>query len=148
MYDLRTCNLVTTKNFSLNIDQDVALFVESFHSVNGMTVTSADGQPHTIYIIVPTGDHVSTPAGFSPGDINFAQHASIASPIEVFFYTPGELTFKNGTVTNGQMYAGAVDLDAKANFYYTPTTIPGVDLSISQLTQGSVVELTYKREVN
>lgn len=118
---------------------DTAFIIRGWQDRGSLTFTSGDGDPHRLFLIVPYS--------WGTGQINTHTGSEMNAPIEVFLYTPGEILFHNESYTHGQIYGERVEVHAGADFYYTPSDIPGVSLSVTPTVVGSSVIIVNKREV-
>ena len=131
------CNLQITSQSTMTVRNDIAIITDgNINVTNKFNIASADGQPHTVYWIVPAG----TPCG----DINF-NNAAVSSPvIRQFFYGPAEckVTWTNSTGLNGQIFGGTVSATNTFDMNYRPIQVPGFDQA-----PGYQVDIAYIREI-
>ena len=101
------CSSVSLFGLSLQLSGDLTIVADGLQSTNGMQVTSADGLPHTLRILVP-------------GQINWARHAhavsllggTTADPmITVEIGTPGTVSLSGGVHMGAQIAAGHINAD-------------------------------------
>ena len=101
------CSSVSLFGLSLQLSGDLTIVASGLQSTNGMQVTSADGLPHTLRILVP-------------GQINGAQRANAVSllggttadpMITVEIGTPGTVSLSGGVDLVGQIAAGRINAD-------------------------------------
>lgn len=163
VFDMRDCNPFNPNGgmFRMELYADVALFVTSFNSSNGINVKSGDGKAHRLWIIAPwaagidgmTAKNITINGNtfsYKPGSINASQGGyQIDSSISLFMYTPHELKFPNTSTTYGQLYAGKVTVGSgNGKFYYSPVGVPGVNLTIPTTSaSGFKVEIVNKHEL-
>lgn len=147
LYDFRGCTnskdngFYSESGFEFELYADTVFFVNAFKTSNNFVFSSGDGQPHTVWVIVPHSN--------GTGDIVNSTPMTIEPPLESFWYTPGSIKIHNNSSFIGQVYGGDVTIDTPAEFVYTNVGVPGVDLvSAAQSSNGFVVELQYKREVS
>lgn len=165
LYDMRDCKFEPNGQVTLALRGDIAIFANGFNSSNGLYLTSADGQPHRVWFIVPEGGTPNngtadktcrattvngTAINYCPGAISFSDGAIQVDPLlDIFIYTPDALNFPNTATVHGQLYGGTVNVGAGGGtFYYSAIGVPGVDLGIPTATPaGFKVEIVNKREV-
>lgn len=165
IYDMRDCKFEPNGQVTLALRSDIAIFANGFYSSNGLYLTSADGQPHRVWFIVPEGGTANngtaektcratsvngTAISYCPGNIQFDSNAIQVDPLlDIFMYTPASLNFPNTATTHGQLYGGTVTVgQGGGTFYYSAIGVPGVDLGIPTSTAaGFKVEIVNKREV-
>jgi hypothetical protein len=146
IYDMRGCTFGSASGgaaIQLKVFADTVFFSQSFSGPNGLVVTSGDGQPHTIYFIVPQGET------WTPGNIGFTDTGSqIQEPMSAFMYTPAQLQFPNTANTRGQMYAGSVNVgQGNGVFKFLSVPLPNGYLSTStEESSGFKVEVVGKHE--
>lgn len=155
VWDLRTCKPFQTQGMTFELYGDVAIYANSF-SVNGQTTyKSGDGQPHTLYILVPNGgpatneSAVCGPRGsYTPGDINFHTSLRIEAPVDVFLYSPCKVQYSNPSLTRGQVYGKDITIHTNNGFEFVPVNVPGrLDPSTSVTPTEYKVGVRYKQEL-
>jgi hypothetical protein len=132
---------------TLKLYADIVIYARSFSAPNGLTITSGDGQPHNIFMIVPSA--VSGLSGYTSGNIGFTSGGiQVVEPVAIFLYTPKTLNFPNTSTTRGQMYAGAVTVGAGSGvFKFYPMPLPNGYLSVATtVNSGFTVEVVSKHE--
>ena len=143
---------------SLNValSTDVALVANKF-AFTSMNLTSADGLPHNVWLLVPDGPNGSVEYGpdcTAPrGGISVQSTVSISSDITVFAYTPCTLTLPLTAIWRGQIIAGSMSEDlSPAQLIYNTIGIPGYDLKMGiQVPVASytrAMKLSLKRNLN
>jgi hypothetical protein len=144
VYDLGDCDPLRFNNgVTLNLHADTAFFVSSWQSVGDLDIQSPSGEAHKIWFIVP----FSSGAGFDPGPITSSTPINVVAPAESFWYTPETLTLRTNNFMRGQIYGGSLDFSSSNIFEYTDVGVPGGTLvSVNPSTNGSHVEIIYKRE--
>lgn len=141
------CSLNLTGQLSLSTN--LAIFSDGPITMShNFSVSSADGAPHQIYLIVPYSDASSCSSDGAP-NIQASEHVSFGSPtspISAFIYTPCTANFSENVTGTGQVYAGTVKASEHFTLTYSPaSSIPGAPLG------GGVgafhVGISYEREV-
>ncbi|MCC2314817.1 hypothetical protein [Cellulomonas xiejunii] len=158
VFDTRFCPTTTFQGgLNIKLRADMVIFANNFYATGNFTITSADGDPHQVWIIVPDPD--VTPNGVAEcnktvgpnrsGDIKFDSGTNITAPITFFGYTPCTIDTNNTMSLYGQLYGKDVKLRNALKVRYVPIGIPGVDLaSTSPVSSSGVrVDVVYKREV-
>ncbi|RYV52875.1 hypothetical protein [Pengzhenrongella frigida] len=159
VFDTRPCAQTKFSNgFSLKLRSDLVIFANDFYATGNFSVTSADGLPHQLWIIVPDpdlspsggdGECGKTVGGNKSGNIKYDSGSNITAPITVFMYTPCKLETNNSTAFYGQLYGGNVTLRNDAGMRYVPIGVPGVDFTLGTpvASSGYRVDIVYKREI-
>ncbi len=157
VFDLRDCATVTFgPNLTLKLRADLVLYVTNFTGTNNLTVESADGQPHRLWIISPDPDNArngtavcGTSGGQKSGEIKLAADSYFRQPVSTFFYTPCKATISNQVEMYGQIYGKNVVLQNGLKVAYVPMGIPGVDLTNATPVTTNIarVDIVYKREI-
>lgn len=153
VYDLRTCQFMA-QNMTFKLYADTAIFANSFSVNNQTKFVSGDGQPHTIYLIVPNGGPAGgttaecSPRGtYSPGNVTFHTPVTIATPIDTFIYTPCDVKYQNPGLTRGQVYARNIEISTNNGFEFVPVSVPGrVDSTAVSTPSAYEVRVLYKQE--
>ena len=140
------CSLSLTGRLALSTN--LAIFSDGPITMSHFSVSSADGAPHQLYLIVPYSDASTCSSGGSPNiqaneNVNFG---SPTGPISTFIYTPCTASFSENVTGTGQVYAGTVQASEHFNLTYSPaSSIPGAPLG------GGVgafhIGISYEREV-
>ncbi len=159
IYNMTSCTFGSGSGgglLTLKVYADTVFFSKSFSAPNGLKIQSGDGQPHTIYFIVPEGGTAnngiaesSCRGSYCPGNIGFTSGGiQVQEPMSIFLYTPAQLQFPNTSNTRGQMYAGTVTVGAGSGvFKYESVALPGGYLTSSESSsEGSTIEIISKRE--
>jgi len=133
------------------------IFANDFYATGDFKITSADGNQHQMWIIVPDPDLTpngvaecgKTVGGKKSGNIKFDSGSLAISPITFFGYTPCTLETNNTMTFYGQLYGGNVVLRNSMTMRYVPIGIPGVEFPSTTPTasSGFRVDVVYKREI-
>ncbi len=141
------CSLNLTGQLALSTN--LAIFSDGPIAMShNFSVSSADGAPHQLYLIVPYSDASACSSGNAP-NITASEHVSFGSPtgaISTFIYTPCTASFSENVTGTGQVYAGTVQASEHFSLTYSPaSSIPGAPLG------GGVgafhVGIAYEREI-
>ena len=134
IFDIRACsgNFDTNAggaNKEVKVNQDVAIIANRWF-LSGTKFKSADGQPHTIFLITPdsqptvAGPQCSAPAQ----DSQQLNDSTVAPEIALYVYTPCLMKFNSGTATfRGQVYSGRLEFGGGVKVAFAPRNIPGYD---------------------
>ncbi|WP_458041949.1 MULTISPECIES: pilus assembly PilX family protein [Bacteria] len=134
IFDIRAC----TGNFDTNagdakkdvkINRDIAIIANRWF-LSGTKFSSADGNPHTIFLITPDGNPAAAgPQCTSPAtDSQQLNDSTVESKIAVYIYTPCLMKFNSGTATfKGQVYSGQLSFGGGVKVAFAPRNIPGYD---------------------
>lgn len=134
IFDIRAC----TGNFDTNsggankevrVNRDIAIIANRWY-LSGTKFTSADGNPHTVFLITPDGNPAAAgPHCTSPASASEQLNDSTVSPkIAVYIYTPCLMKFNSGTATfRGQVYSGQLSFGGGVKVAFAPRNIPGYD---------------------
>ncbi|MCG7285953.1 hypothetical protein MHY85_08185 [Cellulomonas sp. ACRRI] len=160
LFDTRHCAKTTMQGgVNIRLRADLVIFANEFYGTGDFKITSADGQPHQVWIIVPDPDSPSasngvaecgkTVAGKKSGSIKFDSGSLAISPVTIFVYTPCTIETNNTMTFYGQLYGGNVELRNSMTMRYVPIGIPGVTFPTTNPTasSGYRVDVVYKREV-
>jgi len=150
VFDTRNCSQTSFQNgLNLQLRSDLVIYAKDFYSTGNFQVTSKDGNPHQLWIIVPDPN----PNGVAEctggiGNIKGDSGSLAVSPITLFLYTPCTIDTNNSTNLSGQLYGGTVNLRNALTVNFVPIGIPGVDLpSTAPMSAGYRVDVVYKREI-
>ncbi|WP_127818308.1 pilus assembly PilX N-terminal domain-containing protein [Microbacterium sp. CPCC 204701] len=134
IFDIRACagNFDTNAggaNKEVKVNQDIAIITNRWF-LSGTRFKSADGQPHTIFLITPDSQPtVAGPQCNSPAqDSQQLNDSTVAPEIAVYVYTPCLMKFNSGTATfKGQVYSGRLEFGGGVKVAFAPRNIPGYD---------------------
>jgi len=133
-------------NPTIKLAQNLAIFSTTGFSMPAMTWQSADGSPHYVYIIVPTGSSCAS----SGGGITLTSSATFSPPLQELFFTPCAFTGNNGVTGYGQIYAGSMTEAGGFSFtFYQPPPPAGATggtmiAGAGAVTDGVVWEHQYQ----
>jgi hypothetical protein len=165
IYDMRDCQFKaggSSTPTTVQLNADIAIFVNSVQSTNGIRFVAANGANYRLWLIVPWGSGATgtgsksvtvgtSTINYTPGNMSFASTGglTIDPSIKVFLYTPKTLQFPNTSTVYGQMYGGSVSIGAAGGkFVYSSVGVPNVNLSLPTSTaSGFQVSIVSKREV-
>ncbi|MHB8511322.1 MAG: hypothetical protein ACYDCC_04000 [Actinomycetota bacterium] len=137
-----TCALSWSGNTTININHNLTIFSTGGFTMQNQTFWgSADGGTHILDFIVPYS--AATMPCTSPG-ISLSNNTSFAQQVNIFWYTPCQMTISNNTTGYGQVYAGSVDPTNNYTQHYVPISIPGQKQGGQALYS---VGIGYEREV-
>jgi hypothetical protein len=137
---------VNIKGQSLALKNDLVIYASGgFSAANQVNVTSADGLPHRLYLIVPYG--VTCGSGSAPfGNITADNKFSVAQNIDLMMYTPCNIDIDNNNDHFGQVFAGGtINIDNHFDMHFQPLPMFGVDKNTQ--VRSYKVDIQYKREV-
>lgn len=134
IFDIRSCagNFDTNAggaNKTVSVSRDIAIITNRWF-LSGTKFTSADGQPHTVFLITPDSQPtVAGPQCNSPAQDSQQLNDSTVDPkIAIYLYTPCLMKFNSGTATfRGQVYAGKLEFGGGVKVSFAPRNIPGFD---------------------
>jgi hypothetical protein len=138
---------VNISSQDLKLKNDLVIYANGgFSSANQVNVTSADGLPHRLYLIVPYG--VTCGAGTTPfGNITADNKFAVADNIDLMMYTPCNIDIDNHNDHFGQVFAGGtINIDNRFDMHFQPLPMFGVD-PVSLPVMSYKVDIQYKREV-
>ena len=150
-----TClNNGVTGSLNVALSTDVAIVANKITLAN-LNVTSADGLPHNVWLIVPDGPNggPSGPDCSAPrGGITVSANVGISSDISVFAYTPCQMRMPPQSVWRGQIYSGTLFEDTHpSQIVYNTIGIPGYDLTngikVPVSTYTRSMQLSMKRNL-
>ncbi|WP_291382155.1 hypothetical protein [Demequina sp.] len=147
VYDLpSSCpGTIDIKKGALALYGDTAIFLNGLSVTTSFTVTSGDGAPHKLWIIVPYSAPTTGSRGLESNSTSIVFDANI----EAFLYAPGTVSMNPHGNFRGQIYGGTVDLKNDSDMVYENVGVPGVDLGAGTSSIiGFDVELVNKREVS
>lgn len=158
VFDTRYCTQTKFEgNITIKLRADMTIYANDFYGTGNFSVTSADGNPHNFWIIVPDPDTTpngvaecgKTVGGNKSGNIKFDSGSLAIAPITFFGYTPCTLETNNTMTFYGQLYGGSVILRNAMTMRYVPIGIPGVSFPNTNPTasSGYRVDVVYKREI-
>lgn len=154
IFDTRLCGQTKFDNgVEIKLRSDLAIFAKDFYATGNFKVTSYDGLPHKIWIIVPDPDAVKDGVAEcinnQSGPIKVDSGTNISSPVSTFMYTPCALETNNTSTFYGQLYGGSVVLRNAMTMQYVSMGIPGVQFPSTApvSSSGYRVDVVYKREI-
>lgn len=103
------CASVALQQVTLRVSADVVIYADQFSSVNGLTVLTADGAPHSVQLLVP-GEHS---ACSSSTGINLSAHTTFDPLLDVRLSAPGTVTTQDATTLTGSVNAGCISSSGK-----------------------------------
>lgn len=132
IFDIRACSGDFSTNAGgankeVRINQDIAIIANSW-DLSGTRFKSADGQPHTIFLITPDSQPtVAGPQCNWPAKNSEQKNGSTVDPeIAIYIYTPCEMWFNGGNL-RGQVYSGQLRFGGGVTVAFAPRNIPGHD---------------------
>lgn len=113
----------------VKVNRDVAIIATHWF-LSGTKFASADGNPHTIFLITPDGNPTAAgPQCTAPAKDSEQLNDSTVDPkIAIYIYTPCKMKFNSGPATfRGQVYAGTLEFGGGVKVAFAPRNIPGYD---------------------
>jgi|GEM_PF-2952570 len=95
------CSGVALQQMTLSLGGDLTLVVGRFDAVNGLHVTSANGNPHTLSIRAEGGTG-------SGKDFTFPASTAADPTIRVVLQTPGKVTIDGTSILSATIVSGNV----------------------------------------
>ncbi len=138
IFDIRACSgNFDTNEFSaglggtqdVSVNKDIAIIANRW-KLSGTKFKSADGQPHTIFLITPDSQPtVAGPQCNWPAQGSEQLNDSKVDPkIAIYLYTPCKMWFNSGSATfRGQVYSGELEFGGGVKVAFAPRNIPGYD---------------------
>jgi hypothetical protein len=134
IFDIRACaggfnTNAGGANKVVSVNQDIAIIANRWY-LSGTKFKSADGQPHTIFLITPDSQPaVAGPQCTAPAQASEQLNDSTTDPtIAVYIYTPCLMKFNSGPATfRGQVYSGKLEFGGGVQVAFAPRNIPGYD---------------------
>jgi len=133
--DARACDKVlfsSSAALQLKLKTNVAIISKNF-GVEKVAMTSSDGNPHKLWLVVPDTSTGAGPTCASGQAVNINSTVTVANPISAMIYTPCDITNSTNSWT-GQMYARSVHFNSASGLKSSPIGLPGANL-----TSGSTV---------
>lgn len=106
--DARNCDTISIGaggGGEIELYGDLTLYVDSFTTPNGISVSSGDGQPHNFNLISPSGS-VPERECTSTGNINLGNNSTFDPLVTATFYSESKVNLSGGTEFTGGVYAG------------------------------------------
>ena len=134
IFDIRACSGAFDTNAGgankeVKVNRDIAIITNKW-KLSGTKFKSADGNPHTIFLITPDGNSASPgPQCNAPAQGSEQLNDSTVDPkLAVYMYTPCKMWFNSGSATfRGQVYAGGLEFGGGVKVAFAPRNIPGYD---------------------
>ncbi len=150
--DARACtNGFRIQDATLRLRGDLVIFARSFNITNTVNVVSADGNPYTLWLIVPdTNPNGVAECSGTAGKIEVNSTVNFGGPtVNTFLYSPCDVSVSNNVSLHGQVYGKSVKLQNNLNVTFRGVGIPGVDLfpEMPVAGAGMEVQVVYKREI-
>jgi cytoskeletal protein CcmA (bactofilin family) len=136
-----SCALSWSNNSSISLDASLAVIsTGGFSAVNRFIVSDAASSPVDLFFLVPSSVTCS-----NGGTISFSNNTSISPSVDVFLYSPCNVSFANNQATTGQIYSGGnVQIANQFTMTYMPLALPSLSgLGNSVAYQPAVV---YERQ--
>lgn len=147
--DARSCASISG-NIALSLKTDVA-FIGTNFNFDTVAMSSADGQTHKLWFIVP--DAQPTVAGpqctKKGGNFVINSTSTISAQVDAFAYAPCSIAINNGTTWTGQLYSGdMVGGGGTRVLNYVPLGVPGTAIGGTPIppTAGQVGALIFERD--
>jgi hypothetical protein len=132
---------------SVTTNQNLAIFASGgFTTSGGVLFASASSSLHDLYLITPYSASIApcTTPGISVS--SQTQLGSSTKPLDVFLYTPCDLTFNSTFAVSGQLYSGSRIISTNPfDLVFAPLATPGATTSDPSISYA--VTSLYKREV-
>ena len=136
------CALALATGSTVQLREDLAIVTDgSISTVNKTVFQSADGQPHNLYLIVPS---TAVGGGCANGthDISIANNTDFNN-VRLFIYSPCNVSFNNNNNgLGGQIFGGTVSITNLYSLQFSPMLIPG-----SGLVTGYNSDIAFLREI-
>lgn len=160
--DVRACSTVNLYNVTFAVKTDVVLLANQINSGQGLTLNSADGQPHQFSMLIPDNTADGSPTCAAGQGIMKLDDVHMSSLITGLAYSPCEIHLgQSGGTTNvrwnGQVYSGQLTWGGNGGtaengfqLYYSPVVMPALNLpSGTVVTPGDGVlgDLLDRRDV-
>lgn len=134
IFDIRACSGAFDTNAGgankeVKVNRDIAVIANRWY-LSGTKFKSADGNPHTIFLITPDGNpSAAGPQCTSPaGDSQQLNDSTVDPKIAIYIYTPCLMKFNSGTATfRGQVYSGELAFGGGVKVAFAPRNVPGYD---------------------
>ncbi len=108
------CRKVSIQGMNFELAGDLTIVVDDATVTNGLTVTSADGEPHTVRLVV-TG-----------GDVTFSGTTLSDDAITTQVAATGRIALNGPAVLQGQLIGGQVQTTGDVRLEYRPVVTAGV----------------------
>lgn len=95
------CSTATIQGMTLRLGGDVTLLVDGFAAPAGMTVTTTDGQPHTLRVIAGGAG-----ASATGGAVGFSTGVTTTEGARLELHTPGAVSINGPASFGGRVVAG------------------------------------------
>ena len=146
--DARSCSSISG-NIALSLKTDMTFIANNF-DFDSINLTSADGQVHKIWFIVPDAQPTVAGPQCTRRGGNFEVHttSSVSTQVEAFVYAPCSIAINNGTTWTGQLYSGdMVGGGGTRVLNYVPLGVPGTSIGGGPITPtlGQVGGLIFER---
>lgn len=115
------CSTLEFNNAGIVLTADLTLIVDALRAGQNFSVTSGDGQPHVLRIIVPGSQAVCG----NSHTIYFGNSTRITAPVRTLVYTPGLLHIDGSTDLVGQLIGGCVNSSGNVRITHEPVAVPG-----------------------
>ena len=150
-----SCALSWANNTNLSTKANLAIFDSGgFTTQNNFDFSSADGQAHNVYLIVPYsaggGSSQASPCSFANQGLpmSFSNHTSFDPPLNILLYTPCNLSYSNLNTHDGQVYAGGSGtISNNYTQVFMPMPVPGTGTDPGAPAIAYNLEIMYVREV-
>ncbi len=134
IFDIRQCSGGFDTNAGgakkeVKVNKDIAVIATHWY-LSGTKFASADGNPHTIFLITPDGQPtVAGPQCTLPAKGSEQLNDSSVDPkIAIYIYTPCQMKFNSSPATfRGQVYSGQLAFGGGVRVAFAPRHIPGYD---------------------
>lgn len=104
--DARQCATTEIGNAgTLRLSADLTIYVNSFTAPNGIKAVSADGQPHQLNIISPSGATPSKQCS-NTKHLNLGSNSTFDPLIQTTLYSESKITLNNNTSLTGGVISG------------------------------------------
>jgi hypothetical protein len=109
-------------------------------TANNTSFTSADGQPHHVFFMVPAGSNCT---GVNAANISFANLNTFIN-VSLFVYSPCTVTFNNNNNgLGGQIYGGTVNISNAFQDNFIPIDVPGLQGAVAGYNE----DIAFIREI-
>jgi hypothetical protein len=131
--DARACTtpISMSDNVSLVLGNDLAIISTAGFNVSNGGFTVGGSAHYKLWLITPdtVTESPTAPSCPSGSSVTIAGGAVFNPNISTMIYSPCKVSIGSGIKFYGQVFAGMVNIDGAATFYYSPMGLPGYDLS-------------------
>jgi hypothetical protein len=120
------CTLTFGSSDTMYLPGNVAILTDCGITMSGNSEFQSVGGNHSLYLIAVSGTTCSTGKAITTSNLTEFNNVVAPNRLDVFMYSPGQVSLGNQTAMNGQVYGSPVVATNQTTLNYIPVFVPGL----------------------